>query len=33
VQRVTVTGEGAEVAGIETQGNDGTSRMRITPVP
>lgn len=33
VQRITVTGEGAEVLGIETQANDGTSRMRITPRP
>ncbi len=33
VQRITVTGAGGEVLGIETQANDGISRMRITPRP
>jgi outer membrane lipoprotein-sorting protein len=30
VQRITLTGQGAEVLGVETQANDGISRMRIT---
>ncbi|MDB5411830.1 MAG: hypothetical protein JWR10_165 [Rubritepida sp.] len=33
VQRITVTGEGAELRGVDTEGSNGSSRMRITPAP
>jgi hypothetical protein len=31
VQRITITGEGAELRGVDTEGNGGTTRMRVLP--
>jgi hypothetical protein len=31
VQRITITGEGTELRGVDTEGGGGTTRMRITP--
>ncbi|MGK7868394.1 LolA-related protein [Falsiroseomonas sp. E2-1-a20] len=33
VQRITITGEGAELRGVDTEGGGGVTRMRITPSP
>jgi hypothetical protein len=33
VQRITITGEGTELRGVDTEGNGGTTRMRIAPGP
>jgi hypothetical protein len=31
VQRITITGEGAALRGVDTEGNGGTTRMRVLP--
>jgi hypothetical protein len=33
VQRILLAGRGAQVLSVETEGNGGVTRMRITPVP
>jgi len=33
VQRIVVTGQGAELRGVDTEGQGGISRMRIEPAP
>jgi hypothetical protein len=33
VQRILVTGEGAELRGVDTEGHGGVTRMRIAPAP
>jgi hypothetical protein len=33
VQRITITGEAAELRGVDTEGGGGITRMRITPNP
>ncbi len=33
VQRITVTGRGAQILQVDTEGGGGTTRMRVIPVP
>jgi hypothetical protein len=33
VQRIVMTGEGAEIRTVDTEGHGGVTRMRITPAP